>query len=229
MRLRRDLGFTPYEIWDKIMRLRREALSGLSRSGFTLMELLIAIMIFSIVGVAIYSSFNVGIRAWRKAEASYEVRQEARYALDTIARGLRSAVNFKTMPFEGTANSVSFARALEISNINGENLQGVFKVTYSLDAQSIYYTLQSYEESSKGEEGTKTILASGFSELEFKYAYLDGSEVIWKDYWSEEEASIPLGVKITITYSSESEGQAVEFSEAVFIPTGIIKEETEGT
>src|SRR3989338_2967160 len=93
-------------------------------------------MIFSIVAVAIYSSFNVGIRAWRKAEASYKVRQEARYSLDTIARELRCSVNFVRMPFAGTSDSVSFSRPFKISNQKEGYPEGIFRITYTFDAQA---------------------------------------------------------------------------------------------
>lgn len=199
--------------------------------GFTLLELLIAVTIFSIVAVAIYTSFNVGIRAWRKAEASYKIKQEARHAFDAIGRDLRGAINFTRMPFEGASGSVSFSRALRISDSKGGYIEGVFKITYTFNAQdkALYYILQTYQEDTKGEEGKKSLLASDVSDFKLKYAYLEGSEVIWKDYWNEEELNIPLGVKVSIAYPSENEGQAVEFSETIFIPTGIIKEETEGT
>ncbi len=202
-----------------------------SYRGFTLLELLIAITIFSIVAIAIYSSFNVGIHAWRKAENSYKVRQEARHALNTIGRELRCAINFAPIAFEGTSNSVSFCRT------------GTFKITYAIvkeekeekqkgkevETYSLYRILQTYQESVKGEKGTESLLASGVLDFKLQYAYLDLDKVVWKDEWKKEELNIPLGVKASLFYPSQGEGQVAEYSEAIFIPTGILKEATEGT
>ena len=197
--------------------------------GFTLLELLIAVTIFSIVAVAIYSSFNVGIRAWRKAENSYKVRQEARHALNTIGRELRSAINSTAMSFEGSSNYVSFCRTMKISNPQGGYSEGIFKITYTFEAEdkAVYYILQTYGESAKGETGTKSLLASGVLDFKLQYAYLDLDMVVWKDEWKE--LNIPLGVKVSLSYPSQSEGQVVEYSETFFIPTGTLKEATEGT
>jgi len=191
--------------------------------GFTLLELLIAVTIFSIVSIAIYSSFSVGIRAWRKAEESYKVRQEARHALEDIGYELRTAVNFTPVPFEGSSDCVSFSRVLKSSNKYSE---GIFKITYTFDAQakSLYYILQTYEETVKEEEGTKSILTSGISGFQLKYAYLDGDEVIWMDDWQSDEVDIPFGVKVSLFYPSQNEGQDIEFSETILIPTGVLKE-----
>lgn len=199
--------------------------------GFTLLELLIAVTIFSIVAVAIYSSFNVGIRAWRKAENSYKVRQEARHALNTIGRELRCAINSTAieMPFEGSSNYVSFCRTMKVPNPQGGYSEGIFEMTYTFEAEdkAVYYILQTYEERAKKETGTKSLLASDVLDFKLQYAYLDLDKVVWKDGW--EELNIPLGVKVSLSYPSQSEGQVVEYSETFFIPTGTLKEATEGT
>lgn len=199
--------------------------------GFTLLELLIAVTIFSIVAIAIYSSFNVGIRTWRKAENSYKVRQEARHALNTIGRELRCAINSTAMPFEGSSNYVSFCRTMKVSNPQGGYSEGIFEITYTFEAEdkAVYYILQTYEEYAKGETGTKSLLASGVLDFKLQYVYLDLDKVVWKDEWKKEELNIPLGVKVSLSYPSQSEGQVVEYSETFFIPTGTLKEATEGT
>ncbi|KPK39576.1 MAG: hypothetical protein AMJ78_08300 [Omnitrophica WOR_2 bacterium SM23_29] len=196
--------------------------------GFTLLELLIAVTIFSIVAVAIYSSFNVGIRAWRKAENSYKIRQEARHVLNTIGRELRCAINSTVMPFEGSSNYVSFCRAMKVSNPQGGYSEGIFKITYTFDAEDkvVYYVLQTYEETAKEESGTKSLLASGVSDFKLQYAYLDVDKIVWMDNWEKEELNIPLGVKVSLYYPSQNEGQVAEYSETIFIPTGILKEAT---
>lgn len=203
-----------------------------TENGFTFLELLIAVTIFSVVAVAIYSSFNVGIRAWGKTEGSYKIRQEARHAFDTLERDLRRAIKFTLKDpenplveidsFEGSSSRFSFWRPRE---------EGVFKVTYLFDkeAKALYYLSQPYKEALTGAEGVKSLLASGVSGLKVKYAYLDGDEVIWQDDWRDKEHGIPMGVKAALSYNSDKEGQTVEFDDTVFIPTGVIKDISEQT
>lgn len=205
--------------------------------GFTLLELLIAVTIFSIAAVAIYTSFNVGIRAWRKAENSYKIKQEARYAFNTIARELRNAISFTVEDsegplansFDGSSNEVSFWKALKITSPKDGYSEGIYKITYSFDeeAKTLYYILRTYKESLTEEDGNKSLLTSGVSDFKLEYAYKDGEEIVWDGRWKEQGADIPFGVKVHLTYLSQSEGEVVEFSETIFIPTGTLKDITE--
>jgi type II secretion system protein J len=199
------------------------------RRGFTFLELLIAVTIFSIVAVAIYSSFNVGIRAWGKTEGSYKIRQEARHSLDTMGRELRCAVKLTLKDpagaeidsFEGSSAKISFWRPTK---------EGVSKVTYLFDkeARALYYISQPYKEALAGAEGVKSLLASGVSDLKVKYAYLDGDDVVWQDGWKDKDHGIPMGVKAALSYDTDN-GQTVEFDDTVFVPTGVIKDVSEQT
>jgi len=203
---------------------------GQTNKGFTFLELLIAVTIFSIVAVAVYSSFNVGIHAWRKTEGSYKVKQEARHAFDIMGRDLRCAIDFiRKNPdgsvinsFEGSSAKVSFWRASK---------DGVIKITYLFDkeAKALYYISQTYKEASGGENGNKSPLAYGISDLKLKYAYRDGENIIWQDDWESKESDIPKGVKASIYYEADNGGGPVEFFDTVLIPTGVVNDVSEQT
>lgn len=202
--------------------------------GFTFLELLIAVTIFSIVAVAIYSSFNVGIRAWRKTEDSYKVRQEARHALDMMARDLRCAIKFTQKDpenplieidsFDGSASEVSLWRA---------TTEGVFKITYKLvkeeddDSKSLYRISQTYGQLAKDEPGSSSIVVGGLSNFELKYAFKNEEKIEWGSDWQGQGANIPLGARVILYFPTGDKEKSVGFSETILIPTGTIeKEET---
>lgn len=120
---------------------------------------------------------------------------------------------------------------MKISDSKGGYSEGIFKVTYTFDAESkaVHYILQTYQESAKGEAGTKSLLASGIADFNLKYSYRENNEIAWKDDWKKEYKIIPFGVKVSLFYSLQKEAQPVEFSETVLIPTGVVKEVTEGS
>ena len=60
--------------------------------GFTLMELLVALSIFSVVVLAIYSTFSVGMTARERGEKASDLYQEARMILDRMATEIRNTV-----------------------------------------------------------------------------------------------------------------------------------------
>jgi len=61
------------------------------RSGFTMVELLLAIMIMSIMMVISFFTFNTVVRNWQKSMELVDKIQYADYALTQIVSGLRSA------------------------------------------------------------------------------------------------------------------------------------------
>ena len=202
------------------------------RTGFTFVELLIAMLIFSLVSISIYLSFNVGIRAWQKGEGSYRTRQEARYLLGMVSRELRCMVNSKAeaMIFSGGPDSISFCKAAN----------GLFRVTYEFDGKekAVYRTLKKYNEASSGDTGTKSRLTSGISSIKFltseisgikfKYSYKRDNEIIWADSWKQDDKapSLPFGVKIFLTYTPSGAAEPFEISQTVLIPTvATIKDE----
>ncbi len=130
------------------------------------------------------------------------------------------------IPFEDSAGSVSFCSISKVRNPKDVYSAGIVKLTYILDPETkvLYSVSQTYQEVSKGEEGTKSVLSSGIYEFKLMYAYTDGEEIVWEDEWDKENACIPFEVKVTLSYPSQAEGQIVEFSETVLIPTGTLME-----
>jgi len=61
-----------------------------SNIAFTLLEVLIATTIFSLVAAALYTTFRTGVRAYESSEKEIVRMQHARVIFDTISRDLRS-------------------------------------------------------------------------------------------------------------------------------------------
>jgi prepilin-type N-terminal cleavage/methylation domain-containing protein len=65
------------------------------RRGFTFVELLLAISIFSIIAVVVYSAFSMGINAWRKMDGLLEGYQQIRLVTERMAWELRNCVDIE--------------------------------------------------------------------------------------------------------------------------------------
>ena len=70
-----------------------------SEKGFTLLEVLVAVGIFSLVLVALYTTFFLSYRALDVADKSLLKLQEARFFLDTFKREIESAVYSEDKPY----------------------------------------------------------------------------------------------------------------------------------
>lgn len=59
------------------------------QAGFTLLEVMLATLIFSIVVSAVYMSFRVGMNAYRASDERKELLQEGRFTIQTLSRDLQ--------------------------------------------------------------------------------------------------------------------------------------------
>lgn len=64
---------------------------GTGRSGFTILEILLATVLMSIMMVVVFLSFNAVSTAWRKSSELADKLQHSDYALSQVISGLRSA------------------------------------------------------------------------------------------------------------------------------------------
>jgi prepilin-type N-terminal cleavage/methylation domain-containing protein len=59
------------------------------KNGFTIIELLISITIFSFIIIAIYAVFDLGNLSWNQQQVAVELQQNVRAAIDGITREIR--------------------------------------------------------------------------------------------------------------------------------------------
>jgi len=84
-------------------------------NGFTLLELLLGLMIFSILAVTVYSTFSSGLLINERSQKKNEIYREARWFFSQIGRELENMIpyNFansypQKSSFVGTEESISF-------------------------------------------------------------------------------------------------------------------------
>jgi len=97
--------------------------------GFTLLEMLLAIVIFSLVIGVIFTSFRLGSSSWEKGERDIERYQKIRAINELIYREVRSCFPYILTPgeldthvkfyaFFGKTDSLKFVSAASVQKIN---------------------------------------------------------------------------------------------------------------
>lgn len=100
-----------------------------SLAGFTLLEMLLAIAIFSLVIGVIFTSFRLGASSWEKGERDIESYQKIRAVNELLYREIRSCFPYVLTPgeldthvkfyaFFGKADSVKFVSAASVRKAN---------------------------------------------------------------------------------------------------------------
>jgi len=106
------------------------------RAGFTLMELLMAMVVLSLLMLMLFAVFNQASRGWLQAENRVETFQNSRAALDFMAKELVQTVTTTNSSFLGNTNSVAF-----VAPVNTGTNMDLAGVAYQLAGGSAPYTL----------------------------------------------------------------------------------------
>lgn len=198
----------------------------IKKRGFTFIELMLAVTIFSIIAVSIYSVFRIGAKLWVRTSPLIEANQSFRFFFNAISSDLKSAVIYtkKGTDFEGEDQRISFMTLVEMSGPNIIPHLELARVVYFYDKTNkavkrvVATRLEGFNENAKPSDILNNIEDKDF---EFEYCYKSGSSATeydyeWKNAWQEGEdkekntGKIPRGVKV----------RAGDYVKTIFIPTG---------
>jgi len=190
-------------------------------SGFTLLEMLVAITIMGILAALLYSSLNIGFRARSGAEAALAPVQSVTAALDLVRDDLEAAprpngilagaftgqdakasytgVDAKTSYAGADGDSVSFYSAAE--DVAGGHL-GIRMIEIGLASPSegrdynLVRRVTANLLAPKTPEPVEEVLCRNV--VSFNLRYYDGTS--WLDSWDSttEDNNLPLAVEVTL-------------------------------
>lgn len=175
-----------------------------SQTGFTLIEMSVAITLLALITTILYGAFYLGSRAVEKTQARSEQSQRLRSADDLLAAYIRSAYPYRpslqdpSIFFSGEQGRLAFVSALS----SGMGGRGMSAITISWgEAGEGLVTLEEAIPVRPGEEaGYKNRLVLFQGVREFRIDYLDpqGAEERWVERWDgKEKKTLPRAVRLT--------------------------------
>jgi len=216
---------------------KREGFTLRQAQGFTFIELIIAITIFSIMAVSIYSVFRAGIRLWSGTNPLIQANQSIRYFFNTISADLKNSISYNAVPtglktfgsseeenanFEGEKQKISFMTLVEVSDARASTHTEPARVIYSFDRskKAVKRAVATKAEglSEPNAKAAEILNDIDVEDFGFEYCYRLGAsstdyDYEWKDAWEDEDrdkGKIPRGVRV----------KAGTYSKTIFIPTG---------
>jgi prepilin-type N-terminal cleavage/methylation domain-containing protein len=163
-----------------------------NRKGFTLVEVLIAVAIFSIIMGLVLAAVSGMFRAVRQAQVSIEREQRSRFFLGRLSKEISSftRIEYPRMRFKGDKGGFGFIYAREDALVKSRFActTGALEHYWQEPAD---YDWNAYQ----GKEiGLSNLTACGFS-------YSDGSA--WHDTWEDTNPQFPSAVKIRFMFSGD--------------------------
>ena len=166
--------------------------------GFTLLEVVLALTIFALMGATLYGAFSVGHSAVEKTEANSTRNQKQRATIELLGSYLRSAFPYKESAqdpavfFSGESDSVTFVSAY--SQAMGG--RGMAKIYLGKEEYGERGTALKVEETTPVRVSAD-ILAAGATQglliqadmRELRFTYLDpqAEDEKWEDRWDGRE------------------------------------------
>ncbi len=212
--------------------------SSLQRNGFTLVELLIAATMISILCVGLGAHLRGGIAVWQHVTTVSEALQRERVAMSRLEHDLANAVLYETReekygpepgklpvrPFKLSSGEVAWFTIAPSGRGQPAKLRLVRYVCGEIDGTKGLWRLSQSAGEARGrrEVSSKLLLMRDCSGLSIRYAYLpaeadSGEELQWDSSW-ENLDQLPRLVEWQISRTSEHS------TERVFgIPAGVLK------
>lgn len=179
-------------------------------SGFTLVELLVAITLLGFLSLALAGSLRFGSRAWERVETdsrSLEDLQITRgFITDRLERSIlpidETREQSEEGAFQGTATALRF-----ISTMPGHlNAQGFYRVTVGLDQSNsgtnLLLSWRPHGDDSVPNGSGRRVLLTSLQSLRVSYFRREEGDEIgrWQDTWEDPEA-LPDLVRIAVAFA----------------------------
>ena len=184
--------------------------------GFVLVELLVALMLFSLAGSSLYVAFVQGLRAQQRFSQEQKLYDPLRIFFLRFEEDLRNSVTLKDYPFEGKKEEISFPVLLGEEDRSGSQESKLFMIRYFIKGHNL---LREKEELTaallKPEPTVKEIIKDlGSADFEFPYKNT-GGDLTFESFWIDDPfLRIPRGVRIHLTK------EGISLTKTVSIPQG---------
>jgi hypothetical protein len=188
--------------------------------NLTLIELLVAVSLLTLVGMALFAVFSCGLRALVKAEAQPVSAGTTLLFLETMERDVRSAMTFEPLAFAGQGGGVGFPALVE--DAVGEKSAwrpGFIRYRFDAEKRQLIREVFTFSQAVRKADGTghKMILA-GVDGVAFRYAGNYAAEnPAWDIAWNSVD-SFPEKIRVELTFGSGSEKRLL--SRMISVPVG---------
>ncbi|MDB4349758.1 prepilin-type N-terminal cleavage/methylation domain-containing protein [Omnitrophica bacterium] len=193
--------------------------------GFTLVEMLVVSAIVVVISLAIYTTFNNGIKIWERANETIP-EEDLNIFFDRFSSDLRNGFNFKEIEFKGNSDRLEFA-TLVISPRLKKRTIGQVIYFYDSAARTLKKEERDFSHIFREQEGIVKHALKNVKSLKFYYYFYDDDrkEYFWLEEWKkvkEEEKekgkTTPLAVRMIVEFDDET--RILEFTKTVSMPVG---------
>jgi len=195
--------------------------------AFTLLEILIAASLFSLVLVSVYSAFRVGILSYQRVDSASAVYRSARILFNRLENDLKNTFSYAKddARFSGAVSTLEFFSVVDFFE-KGKRSPDVCRIKYILQDKGLERVVfRGAEAFKKDEEALPVKVLFPVDEVSFQYAVslLDADlPYEWVNLWPQDNNHkniLPLALKIKLKIKEKEKdaqvGQSIELERIV--------------
>jgi prepilin-type N-terminal cleavage/methylation domain-containing protein len=177
--------------------------------GFTLLEVVLALTIFALMGAILYGAFSLGHRAIERSRHAFEKNQQLRSLGDLLGSYIRSSFPYRVslrdpaVFYEGESDQLTFVSSFSLA-MGGRGMAKIHLSWEGTDSGGGSLRLEEVVPvrlgEDAGEEGlhNSVVLERGVRELRLAYLDPTSSEEIWQEQWdAREKRTLPRAVRLS--------------------------------
>ncbi len=193
-----------------------------SPSGFTLIEVLIAASLVSLIAFAVYANFDSGIRVMERVNHVMQ-EEDINVFFEKLSRDIQNSFRYASIPFKGNGEKLSFPSSIATEPVLGSS-RGIGRVSYYYNSSQgrIERLQENVSQMFQGEKEVvePTTALSNISSVRFQYFAYDKKEeaYTWKEEWGDADNRIPLAVKAELVFHDE--GIEKTLTRTIAVPVG---------
>lgn len=186
--------------------------------GLSLVELLVASTIFTIIILGIYSVFQSGILSYNDIADNIDIYQRANRTFEYLNQDIRNYFTYseEKSNFQGDAAKIEFL-AIVNTFIEDEMTQDIAFVSYKFENNTLFRLCRKNQESLKADLDMEyDEMLQDIEDLSFSYgavAALD-EPLEWNDLW-DDTTEIPEAIKIKLNFKDMPQKT---FERIIFLP-----------
>jgi general secretion pathway protein J len=179
--------------------------------GFTLIEVVLALSIFAIMGAILYGAFSLSHSAVEKSQASFERNQKLRSFTDLVGSYIRSAYPYRqsaqdtTVFFDGQEDQLTFVSSLSLA-MGG---RGMSKIRIAWEGaeegegpiqleEEVPVRFNMTEDRDYGGLRNDVVIQERVKELRFAYLDSKSEDEKWEERWDgREKLALPRAVRLS--------------------------------
>lgn len=196
------------------------------KPGFTLIEVLVALTIFSLIALGLYSAFRTGVMSSQRMDEMFEQAQSVRALATRMEIDLTNAFAYLSddTRFKGNGRDLECIAAVPRFNAGGSVTFEVCRISYAVNPGGLVRRFsQGPEAFTPAPDAEETVQTYRSVEVNFRYACPTTDPQApyeWIDAWPKEgdpltQARLPLAIRIEFRFP----GQKIQ-TKTIVLPYG---------